>query len=85
MDPKTKENVWGYFRLSDDVTAFPPKRSRNLAVPMTPGLALKDLKGSAVVEGMLEDSTVRVFGVDVSLNGYSSMIKILFGKSSVRM
>jgi len=77
MDPKTKKNVWGNFRLSDDITAFPPERSRNLAVPMTPGRALTKLDGSAIVQGLMEDAKVRVFGMNVSLPSYSSMIKIL--------
>jgi Lecithin:cholesterol acyltransferase len=77
MDPKTKKNVWGDFRMSDDLNILPPARSRSLAVPMTPGKALKDLKSSALVSGMLEDANVRVFGMNVSIGSYSRMIKIL--------
>ena len=77
IDPKTRKNVWGDFRLSDEVTAFPPERSRMLAVPMTPGLALQNLKSSAIVRGLMEDAMIRVFGMNVSLSSYSSMIKIL--------
>ncbi|MFA6715669.1 MAG: hypothetical protein WCS27_09850 [Victivallaceae bacterium] len=77
IDPKTKENVWGYFKLSDEFTPFPPERARNLAVPMISGKALKDLKGGAVVDGMMEDAKVRVAGIKVPISGYSSMIRIL--------
>ena len=77
INPKTGKNVWGKFRLSDDVTAFPPERSRMLAVPMTPGLPLQKLKSSAVVSGLMEDATARVFGMTISLPSYSSLIKIL--------
>ena len=77
IDPKTRKNIWGDFRLSDEVTAFPPARSKMLAVPMTPGLALQKLKSSAVVKGLMEDAKVRVFGMNVSLSSYSSMIRIL--------
>jgi len=77
IDPKTRKNIWGNFRLSDDITAFPPERSRMLAVPMTPGLALQNLKSSAVVRGLMEEAKARVFGVNVSLSSYSSLIKIL--------
>jgi len=77
IDPKTRKNVWGNFRLSDEITAFPPERSRMLAVPMTPGLAVQNLKSSAVVRGLMEEAKARVFGMNVSLSSYSSLIKIL--------
>lgn len=77
IDPKTKENVWGYFKLADEFTEFPPERARNLAVPMVPGKALKDLQGGAVVDGMMEDAKVRIAGIKVPVSGYSSMIRIL--------
>ena len=77
INPKTGKNVWGRFRLSDSVTAFPPERSRMLAVPMTPGRALTKLNGSAIVKGLMEDAKVRVFGMNVSLPSYSRLIKIL--------
>ena len=77
VDPKTGQNVWGNFRLSDDITEFPPERCRNLAVPMTFGRSLTKLDGSAVVQGLMEDAKVRIFGVHVALPSYSGLIKIL--------
>ena len=77
IDPKTRENIWGNFRLSDEVTAFPPERSRMLAVPMTLGRPLQKLDSSAVVKGLMEKAKVRVFGMNIHLQSYSSMIKIL--------
>ena len=77
VDPKTRKNIWGDFKLSDDATAFPPEKSRMLAVPMTPGLTVQKLKSSAVVRGLMEDATARVFGMNISLSSYSSLIKIL--------
>ena len=77
IHPKTRKNIWGNFRLSDEITAFPPERSRMLAVPMTHGRPLHKLDSSAVVKGLMEDAKVRVFGMNISLPSYSSLIKIL--------
>jgi len=77
IDPKTRKNVWGDFRMSDDLEKLPPERSRSLAVPMTPGRALNNLKSSAVVKGLLEDAKVRVLGMHISIGSYSRMINIL--------
>lgn len=77
INPKTKENVWGYFKMSDNKNGLSPEKCRNLAVPMIPGKALKDLKGGAVVDVMMEAANVRIFGMKISVPGYSKMIKIL--------
>ena len=80
IHPKTRKNIWGDFKLSDNTTAFPPEKSRMLAVPMTPGLPLQKLKGSAVVRGLMEEAKARVFGMNISLSSYSSLVKILTGR-----
>ena len=77
VDPKTKENIWGTFRISDDFTKIPAHRIRDFAVPMKYGKPLKDLKGGAVVSGMMEDAKIRVAGMKFKIAGYSKMIDIL--------
>jgi pimeloyl-ACP methyl ester carboxylesterase len=77
IDPQTRKNVWGNFKISDNFMSISRKKIRDFAVPMVYGKPLKDLKGGAVVEGMMENAKVRVAGIRFTLSGYSSMIKIL--------
>ena len=77
VDPTDHKNVWGTFRVVDDVINMQPQRVRDLAVPMVYGKPLKDLKGGAIVSGMLEDAKVRVGGVYFTIAGYNGLINIL--------
>jgi pimeloyl-ACP methyl ester carboxylesterase len=75
-DPESGEIVWGAFlgNYSDPRTA---EGARRVALPMQPGVPLRELVDDAVTAGVLESVTVSVLGLPVEQEAYVGILRSL--------
>lgn len=72
-DSVTGEEVWGTFGTGE----IPLERLRRLALPMAPGKALSELRGTTAACSVLDSVSVRVGGFPFSMRGYGELLGIL--------
>ena len=75
-DKNTEEVVWGAFG-SGAVDPTSGEGARLLALPMTPGAALNELRDAVVQAGALDRVVLKFFGIPLELNAYYNILRSL--------
>lgn len=75
-DGRTGDTVWGAFG-SGAVDPHTAQGARLLALPMAPGVALKDLRDSVQEAGALDRVVLKFLGIPLELNAYYNILRTL--------
>ena len=73
----TGEPVWGNFTGRETISGFADYQLLQFALPMAKDKTLKELKDHVYADELLESFTVKVLGMQFSLNAYNKMLDIL--------